>query len=745
MQRLQLYIEETPDVYRLVDLFDNENVELTSTIQDIRDIGKVFTDYSQSFTVPASETNNKIFRHYYNYYITDGAYDARTKKKARLEINYLPFRRGKIFLNSVNMVNNNPHSYVLTFYGETVSLKDLIGDFKLYDLSQQTFFKAIEHNYDNSTVKGAFETGITYDGDSSALIYPLISAEKRLFYHSDAASDTDFFNTNGNLYVDGDSDNNGRGLEYTDLKPAVKCKYIIDAIEERFGINFTDDFFENSTAFSNLYMWLSRESGNIIDYFTDSETGLTQKIITQLVGFTTTSSTETMTDDDLLLITQSATTQPTTHTITCTVTPDDSNNESPYTIKIIDTFTNEILANEVTVDGGESAQVFLPQTVDTETRNYSFKFVVENFDASATFTATVSASVSLINQGTELNRQDHDANDGNSITPELKITFDLHLPDMKIIDFLTGIFKMFNLTAYFIDDEGDADFGKIYVDTLDNFYADAVNNKLGGLIDLDKYLDVSKHTVHSTLPFNRIDFLYKETDTILMSQHSAEFGEIFGNSEYIPEGVDFGKKYEIKLPFSHLKYERLYDLDDDSITDIQWGYAAGGEFDAKENLTPPEGDYNPRKVEALLFYGIRETSISTAIAFRNSTDNVSSISNYWRPSNGNEEGTLSTAPAFSINFDVESDEWQRKNYGVVDTNSLFNKFYKSYIESVFNAAKRTFKVTAYLPPNILVNYKLNDQIKIQDKIFRINSISTNLMTGKSELELLNIFEDEIVE
>jgi hypothetical protein len=56
-----------------------------------------------------------------------------------------------------------------------------------------------------------------------------------------------------------------------------------------------------------------------------------------------------------------------------------------------------------------------------------------------------------------------------------------------------------------------------------------------------------------------------------------------------------------------------------------------------------------------------------------------------------------------------------------------------------------FKVTAYLPPNILINYRLNDQIKIQDKIFRINSITTNLMDGKSELELLNIFSNEIVE
>ena len=134
MQRLQLYIEDNNGDEILVDLFDNENVELTSTIQDIRDIGKVFTDYSQSFTVPASNTNNKIFRHYYNYNITGNAYDSRKKKTARIEINSLPFRKGKIFLNSVKMKNNKAYSYDITFYGETISLKDLIGDDELTDL-----------------------------------------------------------------------------------------------------------------------------------------------------------------------------------------------------------------------------------------------------------------------------------------------------------------------------------------------------------------------------------------------------------------------------------------------------------------------------------------------------------------------------------------------------------------------------------------------------------------------------------
>ena len=69
------------------------------------------------------------------------------------------------------------------------------------------------------------------------------------------------------------------------------------------------------------------------------------------------------------------------------------------------------------------------------------------------------------------------------------------IPEMRVVDFLTGLFKIFNLTAYYIEDVSDSDYQKIYVDTLDNFYADAVNNKLTQTINLDKYVDISQHQI----------------------------------------------------------------------------------------------------------------------------------------------------------------------------------------------------------------------------------------------------------
>ena len=48
MRRLQLYIGT-----ERVDLFKDETVSLTQTIKNVKDLKKVFTEFTQTFSVPA--------------------------------------------------------------------------------------------------------------------------------------------------------------------------------------------------------------------------------------------------------------------------------------------------------------------------------------------------------------------------------------------------------------------------------------------------------------------------------------------------------------------------------------------------------------------------------------------------------------------------------------------------------------------------------------------------------------------
>ena len=84
-REVQLFISDTR-----VDLFQDETISITDSIQNISDISKVFTPFSKSFNLPASATNNKIFQHYYNFNIQDGL-DARFPSHDLVGIRFVVF------------------------------------------------------------------------------------------------------------------------------------------------------------------------------------------------------------------------------------------------------------------------------------------------------------------------------------------------------------------------------------------------------------------------------------------------------------------------------------------------------------------------------------------------------------------------------------------------------------------------------------------------------------------------------
>ncbi len=741
--KVQLYIEN-----QKLDLFSDESIEINSKIQDLRDIGKIFTDFTQAFNVPASPANNKIFSHFYNYNITTGAYDHRTKKVGIIEINHLRFREGKVHLNGVVMKNQKPHTYNIVFYGKTVSIKDLVGDDELSDLD---YLSNYDHEYNNTNVKAGLESGLDFTVNSvsqtDAIIYPLITSKKRLFYDSVGFNSTSG-NFSGNLYfdtTDTSGTNGGRGLEFTDLKPAIKAIHIIEAIENKYsGIEFTRDFFGNSAAFSNLYLWLSSKKGEL----NENEDDESYTFVKKLTGYTSSDPNPfvTISGSDITI-----------NTITCSydfvLSFTVSDTTEPYRIIVRNTATGQ----ETITDGvGNKTGLNLYFVARNQNTGITQNLEIELSSKTGITFSSISLDIESIAAGF-FGSNSVNINKTYTISAPQQTTFlfdtKIQMPKLKVIDFLTGIFKMFNLTAYYIEDPSDTDYEKIYVDTLDNFYADAVNNQLTQTITLDKYVDISEHNVDVTLPFTDIEFEYQETNTVLMEHHEERFREVFGNAEFNVRNstrdtatntikIDRGTKYQIKLPFSHLKYERLLNLGTfGTPTDIQWGYSAGGEFRSDTTSTPPTGDFDSRLIKPLLFYGIQQTT-SNSIAFLDG-GSASEVTTYFRPSNSNEEGTSTTPAAFTLNFDNEVDEWSRSETPNA-FNSLYANFYQSYVEGVFNVARRMHKITAFLPSSIIANYKLNHQIKIHDRMFRINSITINLVTGKSTIELYNIFQSDIV-
>tara|TARA_Y100000385_G_scaffold44500_1_gene41243 strand:+ start:651 stop:2891 length:2241 start_codon:yes stop_codon:yes gene_type:complete len=739
-----LYIKDSDGNYQQIEMFSDETITITSKIQDARDISKVFTDFTKTFTIPASKENNKVFQHWYNYNIDNG-FDNRIKKDALLEINYSPYKKGKIQLDSVNLKSNKPYSYSVVFYGNTVNLKDLLGDDELSlleDLDDYT------HDYTSTNVKTGLQSGLS----SGKIIYPLIAHTKRFYY--DSAQSTP--NYDGNLYYN--TTQNNIGLNFDDLKPAIKCMTIVEAIEAKYGISFTRDFFNETSgsAFSNLFLWLSRNKGPV-GGDENQEEELSR--ICGAWGFSSGDLGFNISGDTWTVSTSGHTRR---YDAQLTITTAGANQSIPYTVKAVDYVTGNTLA-QLALGSGASRD-FTVQLISTfDLVNYKIKWIVES-NTSLSFTPTLNMTEYILDPSTQIPTGTNTAvfnigGTGASIATTGEIIITDNVPKIKNIDFLTGLFKMFNLTAYYIDDASDADFGKIYVDTLDNFYADAINNPSSGNYDISSMIDVGNTNVDAPINYTGIDFNYEEPSTLLAINHKEQFNDIFGDERARISGIDEGEIYSVDTPFEHMKFERLIDknqtgtspysdtITDDYpapyITDILWGYSADGDFESKTDVTPATGNYSPVLTKPLVFYAVQEIGLSSGTGIKWISDGTPvDITQYYRPSNTNEDEDASTAPAFTINFDNETDEWNLTDYNI-NTNSLFKKFYANYVDSLFDPKKRMYKVKAYLTTEVFINMRLNDRLIINNRAFTINSIKTNLKNELSEIELLNVVDNEL--
>lgn len=810
MRQIVLYIKDKDNVYQQAEMFSDETISITSKIQDVKEPDKIFTDFTRSFTMPASKENNKILQHWYNSNIQDG-FDYRIKKDAILEVDYSPFKRGKIQLKKVVLKDGLPFSYSVVFYGNTVNLKDLMTD---DELQQLDYLDNYNHAYNAGNVYLGLQTGLSENSVTNSVIYPLITHTKRLYFDSSGhiksgttsgedssklitssggfltspvvsrgdyvvnttnntsatvtlvesatqlALSEDIFvfgqsykiykkiQYNGNLYYD--NVQSERGLSYVDIKPAILCSQIIIAIEQKYNIDFVGSFF-TSDAFSNLYMWLHRNKGGLTTEGTQS------KIIGALQRSSGSTSFDVTSTNWTFDITGEGREQ---YDFTLALNVKTGYTDVKYTVKAYDSVSGVVVAElkDITNDQTLSWGVEIDEDVPLTYYNISWTVTAES---TLFFTPTLTLDYKEFDNGpnnpaTNTLQAIYITNPAEINTLSQVVVKD-HLPKIKTIDFLTGIFKMFNLTAYYEDNYASSNFGKIIVETLDDFYTDAKNNISGGSYDISKYVDVEKSVVEAPVTYKTIDFKYKEPKTLLAKEHKEEFNDTFGNESFTLSGLDSGKTYKVELPFEHMKYERLFNDDNGDITEILWGYAADGKFDSDIDVYPAIGDYDPVLTNPLLFYGIRETMVGTTqyinwIDVDNIPNNPpNNITRYWRPSNTNTSGeskvlynynnnyssNLDIYPEYTLNFDNEVDEWTLTDYNG-NTNSLFRNFYGNYIRDLFDKRKRILKIDSHLSQEILINHKLNDKLIINNEQYIINKIDTNFMSEKSKFELLNV-------
>jgi hypothetical protein len=727
MNNIELYIKLPNDLnYTRLDLFKDETISLTQVIQDAKDPGKVFTDFSRTFSLPASKTNNKFFKHYEIFTQSQTySFDGRKKADAKIELNSAPFQKGKIRLEGVDLKNGRPDTYRITFFGEQ-NLKDILGDLKLQDLDWLTNFDTTYTSANIITGLGSGGTGqVTVDSVAypAPLVTALIGNSMRAFYSS-STTPAYWDNNKQEINKSGGNLNPNQGTAYSgyywkDLTFSVRLYVLIKAIEKsditkdingNQQIYFSDDFFNTTnTGFYNLYMLCQRNAGKILEGSGDSYTP-NQQSNKGYINATLAS------DHENNLTLTNSTIRPygltTGQLFQFTLTVNFGTISDTIYVDLIEV-TNNRLETTFTYTTSQSGGT---RSYQIGNGTYELKF-----RSSAAQTVT-SFSINLIdtfdtNSTTSIATGDVD---GPFNIPSGGFALRSNIPDIKIVDFLSGLFKMFNLTA-------TAKNGKITIDTLDDFYDG------GTLRNITEFVDSTTKTVNKALPYRAINFKYEDTENILAKQHKEQFQSDWGSASYDDDGAldSNNTTYEIIPPFQHMKFERLYD--GSTAKNIQVGHL----LDDKRE---------PYLGKPVLFYPIHLSSSTTPAAEpfnlvteisgydAGSSPAEATQTAYWIPSNSPAFDNADAGYPETINFGLELDEW---NASTAWTDTLFEKYYKSYIVNVFRYNERITKIKARLPLKFLTQFTLADELQIHDLTYRINSITTNLQTGEATLELLN--------
>lgn len=495
MVALYIYVD---GIAKRIELFEDEKISVTSSIQNINDISKVFTDYSQSFTIPASSNNNAIFKYWYDNSIDNG-FDQRIRYDGYIEIDTRTFRVGKWQLESATIKENRVEDYKITFYGNLKALTDKFGEDMLSDVRELNDFSV---TYSPSNVR----TNITSLTPQNVR-YPLISS-KRIWGTETVAAESPRFLSGA--------------IAFDELFPAVRVSKIFEAIENKYNLSFSSAFFEQER-WKRLFVWFKKNEAE----------KFIMKSAPNRITFPSSQSDanfETSASSDNVVVSSFT-------------------NNGLFTLRVnvatTQNLTLSIYKNGAFLQNIRRRGTSIIYLISSQTGVGTYHFEITN-DYSATsvnYTYTYEASEFIVSNprqptdGTQITF----SNSGSG-TFDNKIDLCDTAPEIKVSDFFSGILKTFNLTCYSTDGINFS------LEQLENFYY------LGNIRDYSEYC-VTDIEYQKVKPYKKIDFKYQKSEAVLnrtfFDQNKREYGDLMYTFEN--DGSDF----TIQLPFENLLFNRF--------------------------------------------------------------------------------------------------------------------------------------------------------------------------------------------
>ena len=681
---LTLTLWNTAETYQhTIELYQHAPVNLNYQFQDITQVNKARGSYSQTFRIPATEKNKAFFGSVdkpsveaNSSGLINNNYSVKRRIRAELSYTSVPLMRGYVQFKAAYIQKKDFADFEIIFFGDVLDLAKELQEAKLADLDTTT----IDHTLNESNVEDSWDETL----ESGNVIYGAI----------DKGQNWSFADEGNVPYT------STEGMWQGDFTPYIKAKWLVDKIFSTAGFSYASSLFD-SADFAKMFVPAYNGSIAVASDDNDAE----QQVA--LVGLASTFNLAAYALVPLLdsvtgSYDYSSNWDNTTHSWT-----------APYTCHV--TFT----LNTRTTGGS----TFLGVRVYVDT---TIIYTIEEVGAfTATMVVPAGGKITIQAKGSSeyLRAGDVPENPNtwlriDSVSEPLQgqdVDVSANLPDIKQIDFLMTLQKLFNLV--FVPDNNKPK--HLIIESFDDYIGTGTKKDWSNKIDYTKDIEVKPTT---DLQKNVLDWKYQNGQDFINIAVQQSTGRVYGRYRAEDEDNDFAtgeSKIEATLspyimsyiPNSEITIHRCIDGDGNGVQSPKCKLAYWN------GKTTAFGDW------------------------------------YLKNDAGNTIGTQTHFPYFSnynaLNPSVANNDlnfgYERAFFAIAahPVNTMFYRFWKNYVNELYSAGARLFTAYFKLTRADIQDFEFSDRIFINDTYFRVLKISNYDATqgGVVQVKLLKIISD----
>ena len=705
----------------IVDLYEMEDIPLTLSVDEFKNVAEKVQSYSKAFNLPATKRNNKIFDNVFELTRTDDGIVFNPYVKTQCVLKQDGYILFEGFLRLIDVSDKSGEiSYNVNLYSEVVALADVLKDKTFKDLD----FSELDHDYDKDNIKNSWvnTTGIT--------LTTALSSTNSFAYSSAIGNLTNtnvlkypFVDWTGQILLANGSTGNNATIGNPELtaleqafRPFIKIKYLIDKIFADTEFTYSSDFFDTAN-FGTLFIDFNWGEGNVPNDFNTAGESVAKSSDADNFAPNGSYSAVLFPHDNPFSpnFTWTSNAGFNTGTSVFTAVQDNTTYNIAYDIRLLFTgaTTNVTIEWFSSTSGVMNQQTFTGQTTDQV--NYT-GFISTTINTGQTLSCRFKADQ------TNTVKQDNVVAFGSHVSGTVSSTVIANATllhtlrgDLGQYDFLKGLVNMFNLVTMPDPDNPNNIIIEPYADV---FVSNTAGTNLASRSiqhDWTDKIDVSEMTLKPLVDLNKetiFKFLEDDNDYNFNVYKNATNGFLYGSKDFdastsasgLPTLFEGTKEITadpfaativrpISPQFTSFIVPVIYSMNDDGTTE---GF-----------------DNEPRILHI--------------------NDVVSNITFYVPAQNGgtSENITQFLQASHLSSIPIVAGTTTDLNYGecqyinplnptVVD--NLYNTYWSPYYNELYNADTRIMTIKVNLNAADINTFKFSDKVMLKNRVFRVNKI-----------------------